>query len=81
MQSVEMEAPRLAELARDIKRWGEALGFQQVGIADCDLGPAEERLRAWLARGWHGDMDYMAAHGVKRSRPDALNAQITPPGR
>jgi epoxyqueuosine reductase len=72
MQSVEMEAPRLVELARDIKRWGEALGFQQVGIADCDLGPAEERLRAWLARGWHGDMDYMAAHGVKRSRPDAL---------
>ena len=48
------------------------LGFQQVGIADCDLGPAEERLAEWLARGWHGDMDYMAAHGTRRSRPAEL---------
>jgi epoxyqueuosine reductase len=72
MEEVEMQAPDFAALARDIKRWGEELGFQQVGIADCELGPAEERLRAWLARGWHGEMDYMAAHGVKRSRPGEL---------
>ena len=64
--------PDFAVLARDIKRWGEELGFQQIGITDCELGAAEERLRAWLARGWHGDMDYMAAHGVKRSRPAEL---------
>lgn len=62
----------LAELARDIRRWGEELGFQQVGIADCELGPSEEHLAQWLARGWHGDMDYMAAHGTKRSRPAEL---------
>ncbi len=72
MQEVETHAPDFAALARDIKRWGEELGFQQIGISDCELGPAEERLRAWLARGWHGDMDYMAAHGVKRSRPAEL---------
>ena len=67
-----MQAPDLAALACDIKCWGEKLGFQQIGITDCDLGPAEERLRAWLARGWHGEMDYMAAHGTKRSRPAEL---------
>ena len=26
----------------------------------------------WLARGWHGDMDYMAAHGTRRTRPGEL---------
>jgi epoxyqueuosine reductase len=72
MQEVETQALDFAVLARDIKRWGEELGFQQIGITDCELGAAEERLRAWLARGWHGDMDYMAAHGVKRSRPAEL---------
>jgi epoxyqueuosine reductase len=72
MQEVEMRTPDFTALARDIKRWGQELGFQQVGIADCELGAAEERLRAWLARGWHGDMDYMAAHGAKRSRPGEL---------
>lgn len=48
------------------------LGFQQVGIADCDLSAAEVRLLDWLAKGWHGEMDYMARHGAKRSRPAEL---------
>jgi epoxyqueuosine reductase len=59
----------LTTLSRDIKRWGQELGFQQVGIADTDLGEAEARLLDWLSRGWHGEMDYMAAHGTRRSRP------------
>lgn len=33
---------------------------------------AEARLADWLAKGYHGDMDYMARHGSKRSRPDEL---------
>jgi epoxyqueuosine reductase len=72
MQDFEAQAPDFALLARDIKRWGAELGFQQIGITDCELGQAEERLREWLARGWHGEMDYMAAHGVRRSRPAEL---------
>jgi epoxyqueuosine reductase len=59
-------------LRRDIGSWGAELGFQQVAVADCDLSQAEPRLAEWLARGWHGDMDYMARHGVKRSRPAEL---------
>jgi epoxyqueuosine reductase len=62
----------LAPLAAAIKSWGVELGFQAVGIADADLGGAEARLADWLARGFHGEMDYMARHGAKRARPAAL---------
>ncbi len=59
-------------LAGHIRGWAAELGFQQAGIADCELGQAETRLMEWLARGWHGDMDYMTAHGSRRSRPAEL---------
>lgn len=49
-----------------------ALGFQAVGISDTALDDDEARLLEWLAHGYHGEMDYMAKHGVKRSRPAEL---------
>ncbi|MEI2644717.1 MAG: tRNA epoxyqueuosine(34) reductase QueG [Candidatus Competibacter sp.] len=64
--------PQLAELAVAIKRWGRELGFQRIGIATIDLGEPEARLLEWLAAGFHGDMAYMARHGVRRSRPAEL---------
>jgi len=64
--------PPPASLARDIKRWGAEIGFQQVGIAGCELGEAETRLLEWLSKGYHGEMDYMKRHGTKRSRPADL---------
>lgn len=59
-------------LAQKIKVWGRELGFDAVGIAGADLAGAGENLAAWLAAGYHGEMDYMAAHGDKRSRPAGL---------
>ena len=59
-------------LAQQIRIWGRQLGFQQVGISDTDLTEAEAHLEAWLADGFHGDMAFMARHGRKRSRPEAL---------
>ncbi len=59
-------------LADDIRRWGEALGFQQIGFSDIDLQHAEKRLTEWLAKKFHGEMSYMSRHGEKRSRPDLL---------
>jgi epoxyqueuosine reductase len=61
-----------AALASRIKEWGRALGFQAVGISGTDLGNAEAHLLEWLARGYHGELDYMAKHGLKRSRPAEL---------
>jgi epoxyqueuosine reductase len=72
MERHDVRALDLGELAQRIKRWGAELGFQRIGIADCELGEAEARLAEWLARGWHGDMNYMAAHGAKRARPAEL---------
>jgi epoxyqueuosine reductase len=74
MQSepVPLSSSALAELARQVRAWGVELGFQQIGIADADLSRAEPRLIAWLQAGFHGDMDYMAKHGVKRARPAEL---------
>ena len=59
-------------LAEQIRQWGAALGFQQVGIADTDLTLAEQHLHQWLDQGMHGCMEYMASHGLKRSRPAEL---------
>jgi epoxyqueuosine reductase len=61
-----------ALLARSIKAWASELGFQAVGVADTNLGAAGDRLAAWLAAGFHGEMDYMARHGLKRARPAEL---------
>ena len=59
-------------LAADIKRWGRELGFSDIGIADTELSSAEALHQAWIKKGFHGDMDYMAKHGVKRTRPADL---------
>lgn len=48
------------------------MGFDSVAIADIDLSAAEPGLAAWLAAGFHGEMDYMARHGMKRARPAEL---------
>jgi epoxyqueuosine reductase len=61
-----------AALARDIKSWGHALGFQYIGITDTDLGRHEAHLERWLAAGRHGDMDYMQRHGSRRTHPAEL---------
>lgn len=62
----------LAELSNQIKGWGKALGFQQVGISDTQLDEAEDYLHQWLQKGYQGQMSYMEKHGLKRTRPDQL---------
>lgn len=55
-----------------VKALARELGFQRFGIAGIELGEDESHLRDWLARGLYGSMEWMARHGDKRSRPDAL---------
>ncbi len=49
-----------------------ALGFGTFGVADVDLSSAEPGLAAWLEAGRHGEMAYMARHGMTRARPAEL---------
>ncbi len=60
-------------LAQNIKQWGIEVGFQQVGICDTDLSLEEPKLQAWLDKQYHGDMEWMARHGMMRARPHELH--------
>jgi epoxyqueuosine reductase len=64
--------PGLEALKPLIRQWGRELGFADVAFAPVHLEGAEARLMDWLAEGRHGDMDYMARHGVTRARPGQL---------
>ncbi|WP_150680639.1 tRNA epoxyqueuosine(34) reductase QueG [Pandoraea pneumonica] len=69
---VSLSEAQLSALAGQIRTWASELGFGKVGITDIDLSHAEPGLQQWLDDGCHGDMDYMAAHGMKRARPAEL---------
>ncbi|RYF44030.1 MAG: tRNA epoxyqueuosine(34) reductase QueG [Comamonadaceae bacterium] len=53
-------------------QWARELGFSQIGVAGVDLSSAEPGLAAWLSQGFHGEMAYMQAHGLRRARPAEL---------
>jgi epoxyqueuosine reductase len=61
-----------AQLVSHIQAWGKELAFSQIGVAGVDLSSAEPGLQAWLSQGCHGDMAYMARHGMVRARPAEL---------
>ena len=61
-----------AKLAQDIRAWGNALGFDEIGITNTELSEHETYLMNWLEAGYHGEMHYMDQHGTKRSRPEKL---------
>ena len=74
------EAPAAA-LANAIRTWAKELGFSAVAFcdamprgiaADAAAKETERRLAEWLERGFHGTMDYMARHGMRRARPTEL---------
>ena len=59
-------------LTASVRRRGMELGFQQVAITAGDLSSDESALLAWLDAGYHGELEYMARHGVRRARPAEL---------
>ncbi len=72
MQNKNPQVTHYAALTGQIRGWARELGFQAVGISDTNLDAAEAGLLQWLGQGLHGGLDYMAKHGVKRSRPAEL---------
>jgi epoxyqueuosine reductase len=60
------------KLADNIKTWGKALGFQQVGISDIDLSKHETAFRQWLENGYQADMSFLERNVEKRLDPSLL---------
>lgn len=61
------------ELTRRIKDEAQALGFEAVGILPAVVLDEEAaRLSTWLDKGFHADMDWMAAHREMRANPSLL---------
>ncbi len=61
-----------SRLAAELPELARKFGFEQAGVAGIDLREAEKRLDRWLELGRQGTMSWMARHGRKRTRPDAL---------
>lgn len=62
------------QIRNQIKAWAKKLGFQSCGISRPQLGAEQEpRLQQWLDAGYHGEMQYMAEHGMLRARPAELH--------
>lgn len=60
----------LDEITLQIQTWAEQLGFSQVGFTNTDLTQYEPHFKEWLARGFHGDMAYMAENKTQRLHPE-----------
>ncbi len=62
-------------LQSKLKYRGQQLGFQQIGITHHRTNLEEPKLQQWLDAGFHGEMEYMAAHGMKeRGLPNYIQA-------
>ena len=63
----------LAAIRDDIRNRALELGFDAVGFAEASLGsrPGSD-LAEYLARGYHGDMGWLAAGAERRAAPNVL---------
>jgi len=59
----------LGSLKRLFQERARALGFDALGVAGIAIPEDERHLIRWLADGFHGQMNFMQRHGLKRSRP------------
>ena len=63
----------ISSTVTELRARAKALGFDAFGITSAKARPdLRERLEAALARGWHGDMDWMAETAERRASPTAL---------
>ena len=56
-------------LTEHLKAQAGELGFDLVGVAPAVTPDGVTHLRAWLERGFAGEMDYMQRHATAREHP------------
>jgi epoxyqueuosine reductase len=70
MSGMPQNAESAAERSRRIRERALVEGFHKVGIVRAEALTAEEqRLRQWLARGFHGEMRWMERDPAQRADP------------
>ncbi len=52
----------------------DTLAFSEISATDCDLSHYIPHYQKWLKNSYHGDLEYMEKHGVKRYVPSELIA-------
>jgi epoxyqueuosine reductase len=62
----------LAHLKQELAALAAERGFDALGVSDVALAADAAHLERWLAQGRHGEMEYMARHGTRRTRPEEL---------
>lgn len=55
-----------------LQKRAKSHGLDCVGVTDTNLSASEPYLQAWLNNGMHGEMEYMARHGLKRLDADTI---------
>ena len=68
-----MNETELHRLLAQIRDWASELGFQQLTVSDLNMQDYANHLDDWLARGDHGEMEYMARHRDLRIKPTELH--------
>ncbi len=67
-----LTAAELTALRARLDGFARELGFDQVGVAGIELADDEANLERWIFERRHGEREYMARHGRRRSRPGEL---------
>lgn len=62
-----------SELREWMRVQAQELGFSEMRVSDLDMTQASPKLNEWLAKGFHGDMNYMSRHAELRAHPEILH--------
>jgi len=65
-----------SSLAARLKDHARAIGFDLVGIAPAAAADSFDRLRAWLAQGFAGEMGYLERHAEARRGPESILPEV-----
>jgi epoxyqueuosine reductase len=71
-----MNSDNMSELLAWIKSQAMDLGFSELRVTNLDVSDATPYLREWLAKGFHGDMNYMSRHAFLRENPQELLPEV-----
>src|SRR3989454_2160912 len=61
----------------EVRRRGEALGFDAVGVASLERNPHADELDRWLAAGYAGTMSYLHRQAEQRKLPHRIMPEAT----